>query len=255
VKSTRSPITVSIGSFFTRAGEYNGVHLLGVFTHGPGQMFNTKRPIKSLTDLQGMKIRTGGGIAEAMARALGASAFVKPRARVLRAAQLGDRRRRVLPAGIDRLVQARQLVKYGDAVPGGFYSSSFGFFINEDKWSKLAQADQDLIGKFGGDISRGVPGKSWDNVDRVGNEGNEESGRADRPGEPALVKEIQSKAQPVIQGLGQGRERQAQHRRCHGAARVPRGTEARCRRKISATRGRNGSTPRSAVAARRSCLR
>src|SRR5258708_9908863 len=57
----------------SKAGDYKGVHLLGVFTHGPGQMFNTKRPIKSLADLQGMKIRTGGGIAEAMARALGAS--------------------------------------------------------------------------------------------------------------------------------------------------------------------------------------
>src|SRR5205807_7347820 len=64
--------------YLQKANEYKGVHLLAVFTHGPGQMFNTKRPIKNLTDLQGMKIRIGGGIAEAMARALGASAFVKP---------------------------------------------------------------------------------------------------------------------------------------------------------------------------------
>jgi len=64
--------------YLDKANEYKGVHLLGVFTHGPGQMFNTKRPIRTLNDLQGMKIRTGGGIAEAMARALGASAFVKP---------------------------------------------------------------------------------------------------------------------------------------------------------------------------------
>src|SRR5260370_27490033 len=64
--------------YLDKAGEYKGVHLLGVFTHGPGQMFNTKRPIKSLADLQAMKIRTGGGIPEAMARALGASAFLKP---------------------------------------------------------------------------------------------------------------------------------------------------------------------------------
>src|SRR5215471_1340069 len=43
-------------------GEYKGVKLLGVFTHGPGQMFNTKRPINKVEDLAGMKIRTGGGI-------------------------------------------------------------------------------------------------------------------------------------------------------------------------------------------------
>ena len=64
--------------YLQQVGEYKGVKLLGVFTHGPGQMFNTKRPINKVEDLAGMKIRTGGGIAEEMARALGASAFVKP---------------------------------------------------------------------------------------------------------------------------------------------------------------------------------
>src|SRR5919201_6417939 len=64
--------------YLQQAGEYKGVKLLGVWTHGPGQMFNTKRPINKVEDLAGMKVRTGGGIAEEMARALGASAFVKP---------------------------------------------------------------------------------------------------------------------------------------------------------------------------------
>src|SRR6266545_4302139 len=63
--------------YFDKVGEYKGVKLLGVFTHGPGQMF-TKRPIASINDVQGLKIRTGGGVAEAVAKALGASAFVKP---------------------------------------------------------------------------------------------------------------------------------------------------------------------------------
>jgi len=60
-----------------KVGEYKGVKLLGVFTHGPGQMF-TKRPVHNINDVQGLKIRTGGGVAEAVAKALGTSAFVKP---------------------------------------------------------------------------------------------------------------------------------------------------------------------------------
>ncbi len=55
--------------YFQPVGEYKGVKLLGVFTHGPGQMFNTKRPITKVEDLSGMKIRSGGGISEEMARA------------------------------------------------------------------------------------------------------------------------------------------------------------------------------------------
>jgi TRAP-type C4-dicarboxylate transport system substrate-binding protein len=41
-------------------------------------MFNNRKVIDSVDDLQGLKIRTGGGVADEMARAMGASAFVKP---------------------------------------------------------------------------------------------------------------------------------------------------------------------------------
>ena len=182
-----------------KAGEYKGVHLLGVFTHGPGQMFNTKRPIKTLADLQGMKIRTGGGIAEAMARALGASAFVKPAPESYELLSSGIADGVFFPQESIVSFKLDSLVKYATLFPGGFYSSSFGFFINEDKWNKLAKADQDLISKFGGEYLARRAGKSWDNVDRVGNEGMKTAGVQIEQANPALVKDIQSKAQPVIQ--------------------------------------------------------
>ncbi len=185
--------------YLQKANEYKGVHLLGVFTHGPGQMFNTKRPIKALTDLQGMKIRTGGGIAEAMARALGASAFVKPAPESYELLSSGIADGVFFPQESIVSFKLDSLVKYATLFPGGFYSSSFGFFINEDKWNKLAKADQDLISKFGGEYLARRAGKSWDNVDRLGNEGMKKAGVQIDQANPALVKEIQSKAQPVIQ--------------------------------------------------------
>src|SRR6266704_1299167 len=185
--------------YLDKAGEYKGVHLLGVFTHGPGQMFNTKRPIKSLADLQGMKIRTGGGIAEAMARALGASAFVKPAPESYELLSAGIADGVFFPQESIVSFKLDSLVKYATLFPGGFYSSSFGFFINEDKWNKLAKAEQDLLSKFGGEHLARRAGKSWDNVDRVGNEGMKKAGVQIEQANPALVREIQSKAQPVIQ--------------------------------------------------------
>src|ERR1700694_3012482 len=127
-----------------KAGEYKGVHLVGVFTHGPGQMFNTKRPIKSLGDLHGMKIRTGGGIAEAMARALGASAFVKPAPESYELLSSGIADGVFFPQESIVSFKLDQLIKYATLFPGGVYSSSFGFFINEDKWNKLAKQEQEL---------------------------------------------------------------------------------------------------------------
>ena len=52
--------------------------LIGVFTHGPGQMFTKQRDQGSLR-IQGLKIRIGGGVVDAVAKALGASASSSPR--------------------------------------------------------------------------------------------------------------------------------------------------------------------------------
>jgi TRAP-type C4-dicarboxylate transport system substrate-binding protein len=182
-----------------KAGEYKGVHLVGVFTHGPGQMFNTKRPIKSLADLQGMKIRTGGGIADAMARALGASAFVKPAPESYELLSSGIADGVFFPQESIVSFKLDNLVKYATLFPGGFYSSSFGFFINEEKWRRLSKPDQDLISKFGGEYLARRAGKSWDLVDDLGNQGMKKAGVQIDTANAALVKDIQAKAQPVIQ--------------------------------------------------------
>jgi TRAP-type C4-dicarboxylate transport system substrate-binding protein len=182
-----------------KAGEYKGVHLLAVFTHGPGQMFNTKRPIKSLADLQGMKIRTGGGIAEAMARALGASAFVKPAPESYELLSSGIADGVFFPQESIVSFKLDNLVKYATLFPGGFYSSSFGFFINEDKWNKLSKQDQDVITKFSGEYLARRAGKSWDHVDDIGNKGMKKAGVQIETANAELVKNIQAKAQPVIQ--------------------------------------------------------
>jgi TRAP-type C4-dicarboxylate transport system substrate-binding protein len=181
-----------------KAGEYKGVKLLGVFTHGPGQMFNTKRPIKSLADLAGMKIRTGGGIADAMAKALGTSAFVKPAPESYELLSSGIADGVFFPLESIVSFKLDTLVKYATLFPGGFYSSAFGFFMNEDKWNKLAKADQDLILKFSGEYLARRAGKSWDNVDRLGLEGMKKASVQIETANPALVKDIQAKSQPVI---------------------------------------------------------
>jgi TRAP-type C4-dicarboxylate transport system substrate-binding protein len=181
-----------------KAGEYKGVKLLGVFTHGPGQMFNTKRPIKSLADLKGMKIRTGGGIADAMAKALGASAFVKPAPESYELLSSGIADGVFFPQESIVSFKLDSVVKYATLFPGGFYCSAFGFFMNQDKWNKLSKADQDVILKFSGEYLARRAGKSWDNADRLGNEGLKKAHVQIDVASPALVKEIQAKSKPVI---------------------------------------------------------
>ena len=162
--------------YLQQVGEYKGVKLLGVFTHGPGQMFNTKRPINKVEDLAGMKIRTGGGIAEEMARALGASAFVKPAPEFYELLSSGVADGTFFPLESIISFKLGSVVKYATLFPGGFYCSSFGFFMNEDKWNKLSKKDQDAI-DVGVGRAAGAARRQGMGYDRRRSAGGDETGR------------------------------------------------------------------------------
>lgn len=182
-----------------RANEYRGVRLLGVFTHGPGQMFNIKKEIDSLDDLSGMKIRSGGGISEQMARALGGSPLVKPAPDSYELLSSGVADATFFPAESIASFKLEKVVKYGTLFPGGFYGSAFGFFMNEDKWNKLSKQDQDAILSVSGEKLAQLAGRAWDAADRQGMEVMRAAGVKITEAPPALVAAIRQKAGPVEQ--------------------------------------------------------
>ena len=183
--------------YLQQIGEYKGVKLLGVFTHGPGQMFNTKRPINKVEDLSGMKIRTGGGIAEEMARALGASAFVKPAPESYELLSSGVADGTFFPLESIISFKLSSVIKYATLFPGGFYSSSFGFFMNEDKWNKLSKQDQDAIASVSGESLARLAGNAWDATDAAALEEMKRVGIQISTAPPDLVKGIQERAKAI----------------------------------------------------------
>ena len=183
--------------YLQQVGEYKGVKLLGVFTHGPGQMFNTKRPINKVEDLAGMKIRTGGGIAEEMARSLGASAFVKPAPESYELLSSGVADGTFFPLESIISFKLGSVVKYATLFPGGFYCSSFGFFMNEDKWNKLSKKDQDAIESVSGEPLALLAGKAWDTTDAAALEEMKRVGIQISTASPELVKGVQARAEAI----------------------------------------------------------
>ena len=184
--------------YLDAAGEYKGVKLLGVFTHGPGQMFNTRKPIATVEDLVGMKIRTGGGIAEEMARALGASAFVKPAPESYELLSSGVADGTFFPTESIISFKLGPVIKYATLFPGGFYSSAFGFFMNEDTWNKLAKEDQDAILSISGEAIARLAGKAWDDADNAGIEEMKKIGVKIDPASPELVKGVQERTKAIV---------------------------------------------------------
>ena len=183
---------------FHKLGEYKGVKLLGVFTHGPGQMF-TKKPVNGIGDIQGLKIRTGGGVAEAVAKALGASAFVKPAPESYELLKSGVADGVFFPMESIISFKLDTVLEQATLFPGGMYSSSFGFFMNEDKWNSLPKQDQQAIEKLSGEHLARLAGTSWDEADQKGLDVLKKSGVKIVNASPELVAEVRKRSAPIVE--------------------------------------------------------
>ena len=183
---------------FHKVGEYKGVKLLAVFTHGPGQMF-TKKPIKSLADFQNLKIRTGGGISEKVITALGGSPFFKPAPESYELLKSGVADGVFFPLESIVSFKLDTVIGQGTIFPGGLYSSSFGFFMNEDKWNKLAKQDQAIIEKHAFEAAARSNGQSWDNADRIGLDALKKAGGLIVPADATMMAEAKKRSVPIIE--------------------------------------------------------
>ncbi len=148
-----------------KAGEHKGVRVLAVFTHGPGQIFNTKKTVASLDDLAGMKFRVGGGVVNDIAKAIGVNALLKPATESYELLSTGVADGVLFPAESIQSFKLDKIVKYGTLVPGGLYNVSFAFLMNEARFDKLDKADQEAILSVSGLSLARTAGKAWDEHD------------------------------------------------------------------------------------------
>ena len=185
--------------YLQQANEYKGVKLLGVFTHGPGQMFTVKKAVTSVADLAGMKIRSGGGISEASAKALGASPLVKPAPESYELLSSGVADGTFFPSESIKSFNLDKVVKYATFFPGGFYSSSFGFFMNEEKWNNLSKQDQDAILSVSGEALARLAGQAWDAADKGGIEAMRAANVSITEASPAFVADVRKRTEPLVQ--------------------------------------------------------
>ncbi len=151
-----------------KANEHDGVTLLSVFTHGPGEIFNAKRPIKSTADLNGLKIRVGGGVVNDVAKAIGATALLKPASKAYELMSNGVADGVFFPQESIASFKLTKLVRHATLIPDGLYNTSFFLVMNSKKFASLPKEDQDAIRKVSGENFARIAGKAWDNVDAFG---------------------------------------------------------------------------------------
>jgi TRAP-type mannitol/chloroaromatic compound transport system substrate-binding protein len=120
------------------ADEHKGVKVLAVFTHGPGIVFNTKKPVAKMDDLTGMKWRIGGGMVNEISQGAGHERHAQAGARKLRAAVHRRDGRHPVPGRVGGGFKIDKVIKYATLFPGGLYNTSFVFMMNQAKYDSDA---------------------------------------------------------------------------------------------------------------------
>ena len=156
--------------------EHKGLKVLTVFTHGPGVIFNNKRPVKTLADLDGLKFRVGGGIVNEIGKALGANFTLRPASQAYEMLSSGVMDGNWFPDESVISFKLEKFTKYRTALPGGAYNTSFAFVMNEATWNKIPKADQAIIEKLSGEAAARRFGMAWDEVDAKSREVQKQSG-------------------------------------------------------------------------------
>ncbi len=161
--------------YFAQAHEHEGLEVIGLFTHGPGQI-HMANPITSLKDLSGKKIRLGGGVQGEIGHRLGVTAVGAPAPKVYEMMQQGVIDGVFIPMGEQKSLRLNEVARNVVMLPGGMYLGSFAMFMNPDFLADLDQKDRDAIMSVSGEKLSAMAGRAWDAGDMEGLKTAQEAG-------------------------------------------------------------------------------
>ncbi|SIP96512.1 TRAP-type C4-dicarboxylate transport system, substrate-binding protein [Rhizobium sp. RU35A] len=160
--------------------ELKDYHVLAVHTHGPGLLHTIQsKPIKSLADMKGLKLRGTSKVVNQMLEAMGAAAVGMPVTTVPESLSKSVIDGTVVPWEVTPSIKIAELAPNHTSFSGktGLYTAAFLFAMNKDSYDALpadlkkvidANSGKDLAAKFGAAMDAGdVKGKAL--ADKAGN--------------------------------------------------------------------------------------
>jgi TRAP-type C4-dicarboxylate transport system substrate-binding protein len=178
--------------------EHKGVKVITVFTHGPGSVFNTKRPVTKVDDLAGLKWRVGGGVVNEISKALGMNVTLKPSTESYELLSSGVMDGTLFPAESVEAFKIDKVVRYGTTFPGGLYNTSFVFMMNQARYDSLPPDVKKAVDELSGEAAARRFGQAWDKADRRGLAFMQASGVQMSAADAAFVKAVTEKTAPLI---------------------------------------------------------
>ena len=151
--------------------EFKDVHPLAFHVHGPGVFHMTSKPVKTMADLRGLKLRAPTRLTNKFIAMLGATPVGMPVPQVGDALSKGVIDGAVVPYEVVPSVKIQELVKYHsetDPAEAAFYTSTFIFAMNKAKYDSLPPDLKKVIDANSGQALSGQIGKAFVQADAEG---------------------------------------------------------------------------------------
>jgi TRAP-type C4-dicarboxylate transport system substrate-binding protein len=145
--------------------ELDEVKVMYLHGHGPG-ILHTKKEVKKLEDLKGMKIRCTG-MAAKIVQALGGTPVAMPMGETYDALSRGVVDGSMAPQEALAGWKWGEVVKFTIENFGSSYSSGMFVVMNKDKWNSLPPDVQKIIEQINEEYVE-KQGKVWDEIDKAG---------------------------------------------------------------------------------------
>ena len=146
--------------------ELDEVKMLYVHAHGPGLIHTVKKPVATLEDLKGMKIRSTG-LASKIITALGASPVGTTMPETYDALRTGVAEGATAPIQALKGFRWGEVVKYTILNYGSSYSTGFFVAMNKAKWNALPPDIQKIFEQVSAEWIEKT-GALWDSTDQDG---------------------------------------------------------------------------------------
>ncbi|MEX2519734.1 MAG: TRAP transporter substrate-binding protein [Paracoccaceae bacterium] len=177
--------------FLADKNYYEGTHLIGMNSHGPGLIHHSKKHILKPSDMEGQKMRTGGPVPQQIVEAWGGVSIQQPAPKSYEILSTGVADGITFPYESLGSFKITELVAYSTYIPGGLYSSTHYLMINETTYEDLSDEDKAVIDKFSGEAFAKLAGEGWDKINDEGEAQARAAGSQIVVAPPELVAEVE----------------------------------------------------------------
>lgn len=178
-------------------GVFEGVEPLSVLVISPLQVVTKGTVIESISDFEGLKLRSSSNTLTAVIESVGAVPILKSIAEVYEMLAAGTIDGQI--SNLNAIVgfNGLDLTDAQYYIPGGLSNAVILWGLNQDTWNRISPEDQEAIREISGEVFAGNVGAAYDREDAAALEAMEEAGYTMTEASEADMEQLRELLQPI----------------------------------------------------------